>query len=213
MATERQEMSLDSLNLWADEEGRIQSCLIAALNELIAQAIVGVEDKEDPISGKLRPLIIKHGKRLRLISTLHHEASVFESETSAEPSGHPDFQFSFRDKDSEQWDYDVECKLVRVRRTGKAWDYCEHYVADGMKRFASGRYCAGGISGVMIGYVQEGEFVGLLLEINRRSKIENISVIRRPTTWQVKGVTRLKHSLSRKAPKDFALTHLWADLR
>jgi len=208
-------MTLAGLRLWADEEKRIQTCLIAALQELIEQVVVKPEDEEIIVSGKLRPLVVIHSRENRLDWTLHPEASIFADETSAKPSGHPDFQFSRRDTEGNQIDYDVECKLVRINRQGKSWDYCEYYVTGGVvDRFVEGKYCRNLPSGTMIGYVQEGKPSKLLSEINKKVKAAGISVIRKAGKWQNQGVTYLTQRLHRKkTPKDFRLTHLWADLR
>jgi hypothetical protein len=206
-------MGLADLGLWAAEDKRIRACLIAALEELIAMAVVKLDDKEKTVSGKLRPLLLKHRKEQKLGWTLHSEVSVFAEETDADPSGHPDFQLSFIDTDGNQWNYDIECKLVRVKRPNKRWDYCEQYVTHGVERFASGKYGLNPPFGTMIGYVQEGEPPQLLSAINRNAKKANVPHLRVVHDWQAQGITRLIHFLSRRVEKDFRLTHLWADLR
>ncbi len=49
--------------------------------------------------------------------------------------GHPDFRFSNNTPEYDQYDYDIECKLVRVKRKGKSHDYCKYYVTNGIQRF------------------------------------------------------------------------------
>jgi hypothetical protein len=206
-------MGLTSLGLWADEERRVQICLVEALEELISQGTVKADDGELVVSGKLRPFLIVQSRKLDGW-TFHSEASVFAAETDEKPSGRPDFQLSRRDTDGNQIDYDIECKLVRIKRPNKDWNYCEHYVKDGIvDRFATGKYNSSLPSGSMIGYIQEGEPSPLLAAVNHNAKKANIPCLRATYGWRIKGVTHLNQFLSRKALKDFRLLHLWADLR
>lgn len=206
-------MKFTALGLWKQEEQQIQRCLLAALKDLTDQSLVLCDDREDIISGKLRPLISRRRREFRLNPTFHHEVSVFNEDTALEPSGHPDFQFSYADLNGEQWNYDVECKLVRIKRVGKNMNYCRYYVSDGILKFRSRKYCFHGFSGTMIGYVQEGDFQQLLSEINRRGKASGIGLVRRLKSWENSGVTQLSHYLNRVRPKDFRLIHLWVDVR
>ncbi len=207
-------MRLADLGLWADEERRIRDCLVSALQEMIVQEISKPEDDEKTISGKLRPLIVKFRKDKKLLSTFHAEASVFAHFTSADPFGHPDLQFSFIDTGRNQWDYDVECKLVRVKRPVGGHDYCKYYVHQGVvDRFANRKYCPNLRSGTMVGYVQEGEFNELLLTINQQNVKKKASPIKSLDRWKDKGVSWLGQHLIRTDSSDFFLMHLWADLR
>ncbi|MBI4670524.1 MAG: hypothetical protein HY741_02490 [Chloroflexi bacterium] len=206
-------MTFGGLGLWKDEEKKIHDCLAEAVRELQCAGSVSVSADEKTITGKLRPYIEAQRKKLEYW-TLHFEASVFARVSDANPVGHPDIQFSRPFSGGDQWDYDVECKLVRVKRKGKDHDYGEYYVEQGVKdRFISCLYCANVPSGTMLGYVQEGEPQYLLVEINKRLKSAGIRGIRRNGKWQVKGITRLIHSLDRRKAKDFRLHHLWADFR
>jgi len=207
-------MDLAGLGLWEDEEKRIHNCLVDALDELIANAVVEKEDDELIVSGKLRPLLIRHRKEKLPGWTLHPEASVFSGLTDPKPVGHPDFEFSRTDKDGEQWDYHVECKLIRVKRPDKNHDYCDYYVSNGIvDRFLAGKYNPTLPSGTMIGYVQEGVLSELLSAVNKQVKGAGVSTLRVAGSWKAKGTTRITQILSRASPKDFRLTHLWADLR
>lgn len=207
-------MDLANLGLWADEEKRIHECLRFALNELIQQGITEATNTELEVSGQLRPLILRYRKEMKLNWTFQAEASVFDEETNPKPSGHPDIRFSFVATDGEQWDYDIECKLVRIKRSGRTRDYCEQYVSEGIERFASGRYCAQVSSGAMIGYIQEGDQPKLLTAVNKFIRArKHLSSIRRQNTWQTQGITQLTNSFSRTKFAKFRLTHLWADLR
>lgn len=200
------------LHLWADEERKIHKCLIKAIGELQRARTVIASDDEKTITGKLRPYIEMQRKSLDYWTT-HFEASVFVNVTDAKESGHPDIQFS-RSFGEVQWDYDVECKLIRIKRKGKKHDYIDYYVEQGVKdRFLSCLYCKDVPSGAMLGYVQEGEPQYLLVQINKRMKQAGITSIRRRGKWQSKGTTHLSHSLDRRKKKDFQLHHLWADFR
>ena len=207
-------MDWASLQLWAeDEEKRMHTCLVEALQQLIASQSIQPEDGELKISGKLRPYLYQTKKNLKLAWTLHCEASSFEHEDSEKPYGHPDIRFSSNTPDDNQYDYDVECKLVRIKREGKRWDYCQHYIIDGVKRFQEGKYAQSTPPiGAMIGYVQEGELTFLLGLINDESRKNNFDEIILNDSFSVQNVTLLTQQMQRSTDV-YALTHLWADLR
>jgi hypothetical protein len=71
---------------------------------------------------------------------LHPETASFSEENAPKPFGYPDIRFSRNTPDFDQYDYDVECKLVRIKRQGKNHDYCKYYVTDGVSRFQDGIY-------------------------------------------------------------------------
>lgn len=207
-------MDWASLQLWAeDEEKRIHACLVQALQQLVVSQSVEPEDGELKISGRLRPYLYRTKKNLKLIWTLHCEASSFEEADSEKPYGHPDIRFSCNAPDDDQYDYDVECKLVRTKRDGKTWDYCQHYVTDGVKRFEDGKYAQSlPPMGAMIGYVQEGEFSALLNLVNKANNDNRLAAIELHNTFVDKGVTHLSQGLE-KTSGTLYLVHLWADLR
>lgn len=207
-------MDWASLQLWTeDEEKRIHACLIESLRQLIASQVVDLESGELKISGKLRPYLHDTKKKLKLAWTLHPEASSFEHEDAEKPYGHPDIRFSCNTSDNDQYDYDVECKLVRVKREGKSWDYCHHYIVDGVKRFQSGKYAQSlPPMGTMIGYVQEGEFSSLLELINDANRNDGFEDIQLQNTFLDMDVTYLTQRLHRHTDS-FVVTHFWADLR
>ncbi len=207
-------MDWASLQLWTeDEEKRIHACLIEALRRLIAVQVVDPENGELKISGKLRPYLYRIKKELRLAWTLHCEASSFENEDAEKPYGHPDIRFSCNTSDDDQYDYDVECKLIRVKREGKSWDYCHHYVVDGVKRFQSGRYAQSlPPLGTMIGYVQEGELLSLLDLVNDANRNNGFDELQLQNAFLEKDVTYLTQHLQGSV-HPFNVTHLWADFR
>jgi hypothetical protein len=207
-------MDWASLQLWAeDEEKRIHTCLVEALQQLVVSQSVRPENGELKISGKLRPYLYRTKKKLKLAWTLHCEASSFENEESEKPYGHPDIRFSSNTPGDDQYDYDVECKLVRVKRQGKDHDYCKYYVTNGVKRFQDGIYAQSLPSmGAMIGYVQEGEFTFLLGLVNDESRKNNFDEIILSDSFSEQAVTVLTQQLRRSANM-CTLTHLWADLR
>lgn len=207
-------MTWASLNLWARvEEGKIHACIIEALVELINSKTVNVEDEEVVVSGKLRPILYKIKKGKSLAWTLHPEASSFKGATDPKPYGHPDFRLSGNTAEYDQYDYDVECKLVRVKRKGKNWDYCEHYVVDGIKRFQVCKYAQSlPPMGTMIGYVQEGDIKNLLGTVNSIALYEGSNNIVVKGAIVAGGVTQMFQQLVR-ITDSFTLRHMWADLR
>ena len=207
-------MDWASLQLWAeDEEKRIHTCLVEALQQLVAGQSVNPEDGEHKISGKLRPHLYRTKKNLKLASMLQFEASSFAEEESEKPFGHPDIRFTYNMPDYDQYDYDVECKLVRVKRQGKDHDYCKYYVTNGVKRFQDSIYAQSlPPMGAMIGYIQEGEFVSLLGLVNDESRKNNFDEIILNDSFTEQNVALLTQQLQRSTDV-CALTHLWADLR
>ena len=207
-------MDWASLQLWTeDEEKRIHTCIADALRQLIVSQKVDPENGELHISGKLRPYLSRAKKKFKLAWTLQYEASSFENEDAEKPYGHPDIRFSCNSLDDDQYDYDVECKLVRIKRDGKSWDYCHHYIADGVKRFQTGKYAQSlPPMGAMIGYVQEGDFVSLLRLVNDANRNAGFEDIQLQNTFLEKDVTYLTQQLRRHADS-FVVTHFWADFR
>ena len=207
-------MTWSSLNLWAkDEEPKIHSLIVEALTLLANSKAVNSEDEELTVSGKLRPILYKVKKERDLVWTLQPEASSFEGITDPKPWGHPDFRLSGITPEFDQYDYDIECKLVRVQRKGKNLDYCQHYVTDGIKRYQVGKYAQSSPPmGTMIGYMQEGDIQTLL------GVVDGIALRECSTNIHVKGpivlggVTQMSQKLVR-AVDSFILYHMWVDLR
>lgn len=201
------------LKLWADEEQHIQKCLQEALYQLIARHIVKATDGEKTITGKFRPILKSVRKEKKLEWTFHPETSAFMNVTDADPVGHPDIRFSRLDKDNNQYDYDIECKLVRLKRQGKAWDYCSQYINEGVVRYINGKYAQSEPPmGTMLGYIQEGEISALLDKINKKVTNKDLSLIKLHGSVINKGVTTLSQKVKRRHYK-FILSHLWADFR
>ena len=144
---------------------------------------------------------------------MHSEASCFLNEDDPKPIGHPDFRFSGNALNEEQYDYDIECKLVRIKRLGKDWDYCEHYVKDGVQRFQDGKYAQlVPAMGTMIGYLQEGDEALLVQFVNVAAKNSNLGPINFTDKFAYKDVSLLSQFLQRP-DGSLNLHHLWADLR
>jgi len=206
-------MSWALLKLWDEEEKHIHQCIVKALRRLIYSRSVNSSDNELIISGKLRPLLHRVCKEMRLSWTLHSEASSFEKIDEPKPIGHPDFRFSAKTPEYEQYDYDIECKLVRVKRKGKSWDYCKNYVTNGVQRFQNRKYAQSQPPmGTMIGYVQEGCIVLLLNLVNDKNREQGLDKIRLNNAIQNGDVTHLSQDLQQDV-ETFVLTHFWADLR
>ncbi|MCI0691600.1 hypothetical protein L0337_06275 [candidate division KSB1 bacterium] len=206
-------MTWVSLNLWADEEKRILTCLTEALQQLIVKRIVNSTDEEKTITGKLRPILRNIRKLKGLAWTLQFEVSSFEQDDDSEPIARPDIRFTFNDPEYNQCDYDVECKLVRVNRLEADTDYCYNYVRKGVLRYQSGRYAQSfPPMGAMLGYVQEGKFLPLLETINEKARYQKLDVIKINGAFKEGGVSYLTQHLQRSAD-GFVLSHLWADFR
>ena len=202
------------LELWAaEEEKRIHVWIVEALRCLIHSQCVNSIDDELLISGKLRKFLYRVKKDMNLVWTLQPEGSSFEAVDAPRPIGHPDFIFSGNTPEYEQYDYHVECKLVRVKRKGKSLDYCEHYITNGVQRFQNRKYAQSQPPmGTMIGYVQEGCIILLLNSINDKNKEQGLDDIRLNDAIKNGDVTHLSQNLQRNT-EGFVLYHLWADLR
>ena len=207
-------MAWASLKLWAeDEEKRIHKCIVEALHRLIHNQGVSCRNDELFISGKLRPFLYSVRKEMKLSWTIQPEASSFRKRDDRQAFGHPDIRFSGSTPEYEQYDYDIECKLVRIKRQGKNWDYCEHYVTDGVQRFQKRKYAQSfPPMGAMIGYVQEGDILILLDLVNDSVEKQGIDKIRLKSPINNGDVSLLAQHL-RRDNDDFVLSHMWADLR
>ncbi|MDQ3006114.1 MAG: hypothetical protein M3R47_12135 [Chloroflexota bacterium] len=207
-------MGWEHLRLWANvEEQRIRQCILEALYRLIESRQVSPQDNELSISGKLRPFLEKRKKELRLAWTFHSEASCFAKPDAPKPIGHPDFRFSQNTPDDNQYDYDIECKLVRIKRQGKTRDYCEQYVTDGIHRFQSRKYAQSSPHmGTMIGYLQEGDTLQLLELVNATVNNQGWNQLDLVQVVNNQRVTHLNQHILRE-DEGFILIHLWADVR
>lgn len=212
-------MSWEVLKLWADEEQKIQSCLKEALQQLTDANLICTTDEEKFITGKLRPFISRLKKKKNLIGTLQPEASVFANEDDSDPFGHPDLRFAWVDHTGEDFNYDVECKLVRIQKPDAGTDYCYNYVKDGILRYHTGKYAQSSPPmGTMLGYVQEGELEFLLVTINEKILYQQqkhyprLRPIILTDAFQNCGVSSLTQPIHRDTA-EFVLLHLWADFR
>jgi hypothetical protein len=197
-----------SLGLWEDEEKQIHQCLKSALKRLIKQKIVTPMDTENSITERLyNPHIEETSKKYIPGWTTHAQA------TSYSPLIHPDLRFSRRDTKQNQYNYDVECKLLRVKKTTSETDYCYQYVVEGIQRYKSGYYARNlPVMGTMLGYIQNGDIQSHIDVVNDKATYQGITTIQLSNKVVKAGVTFLSHSLSRDT-NGFTLFHLWADFR
>jgi|GEM_PF-1178889 len=211
-------MTLTSLNLWADEEQRIHECLKEALRQLVAEQSVLSTDEEKVVTGKLRPFINRVKKHNRLNWTFHPESSSFEKEDDPESVGHPDIRFSRHDTEYNQYDYDVECKLIRVKRPDAKTDYCYNYVKKGVLRYHSEKYAQSSPAmGTMLGYIQAGDIPSLFKTIKQKiryqqKKRRGLNMIKLNGKFKDGDISQLTQYL-RRGTDDFELFHIWADFR
>ena len=208
-------MSLASLNLWADEQRRIHQCLIESLQQLIIKQTVTLTDEEKAITGKFRPILRRTRKFIGLTNwSLQFEASSFESEEDPDPFAHPDIRFTTLDIEGDQYDYDIECKLVRIKRVDAKTDYCYHYVKEGVLRYQLNKYAQSlPPMGTILGYVQEGETLALLKTINQKAKYQRLDELILNGVVTDRGISHLTQRLKRGNDQGFTLHHLWADFR
>lgn len=203
-----------SLKLWADgEEKELHACIVEALQRLAESSNIKADDDEPQVTGKLRPFLYQVRKKKHLAWTLHFEASSFFEVTDPIPSGHPDIRFSGKAPDSEQYDYDIECKLVRIKRIGKSRDYCKAYVVNGIRRYQNCTYAASlPAMGAMVGYVQEGNFCRLFEAIQQEVTRQKFGSLNVQEWFAFGGISKLTELLTRTNDQ-LLLNHIWIDLR
>ena len=171
-------MTWASLDLWADEEQRIHKCLREALERLIKQDVVRAADEENLITRRLEPSMRLVSKEQGLDWTIHFQASSYGDEDDPDPVIHPDLRMSRRDTDHEQYDYDVEAKLIRVKRENASTDYCYNYVKKGVVRYQLGTYAQSKPPmGTVLGYIQEGEIASLIATVNDKAKYQSLNLL------------------------------------
>lgn len=206
-------MTWQSLDLWAeDEEKRLHNCLKEALLRLIDSKRIKPHNDELFISGKLRPFLYSVKKEMKLAWTLQPEASTFKRIDAPKVYGHPDIRFAITTPDYDDYNYDIECKIVRVKREGKSRDYCKLYVTDGIQRFQNRKYAQSfPPMGAMIGYVQEGEIFPLLDLVNKENINQGLNELKFGCLFRLCNVISWTQHLQRKID-DFVLNHMWADL-
>jgi hypothetical protein len=202
-----------SLGLWEDEEKQIHQCLQSALQQLISQKVITINDEENLITKHLYAHIQKISKQLRLNWTTHPQASSYDEDASSEPAIHPDIRFSRRDTEHDQYDYDVECKLVRIAREGTSTDYCYNYIKHGVMRYHLGHYARSfPAMGTILGYIQDGDIENLFDTINDKAIYQRLSKLEVKGKIRKGGITTFDQKISRN-PETFTLFHLWADFR
>lgn len=198
-------MGFFDLDLWKQEEIRIQTCIEEALINLLQEGEVKADEIEDSISGKLYHHLIRAKKKHRLVPNAKRQIAVYDENNEVTPIGYPDFGFVWNDTEYNQIEYHVECK--RLSCTKKA--HCKDYVKKGIKRYQDSLYSKNQFSGTMIGYIQEGDCEYILNNVNISAKEISISQLALIGDWKRKGVSKLDHKLSR--PEQFSLFHYWAD--
>ena len=181
---------------------------------LIRSKSISQGDKETVVSGKLREILYAVKKEMKIVWSFHAEASCFADEDGPDPCSHPDFRFTGHTPDSDQYEYDIECKLVRVKRSGKSHNYCKYYVNNGIQRFQDGNTYAQSAPpmGIMIGYVQEGDIFYLLQIINTEAIKKGFNQIESHQEIKSDSVSKLYQDINRTSAH-FTLHHLWVDLR
>lgn len=207
-------MTWPSLNLWAEEEEkRLHTCLREALHKLIDSKRIKPHHDEPSISGKLRPFLYSVKKKMKLAWTLQPESSTFNKVDDSKPIGHPDIRFAGNTPDYDDYNYDIECKLVRVKRSKKGTDYCKLYVTEGIQRFQDRKYAQSfPPMGAMIGYVQEGNIFVLLDLINIKIINQGFNELKFDSLFKLCKIISWNQHLKRERD-NFVLHHMWADLR
>lgn len=198
-----------SLGLWHDEEKEIHKCLQAALKLLISKKVIASTDEENTVTEHLYKHIQKTSKKYVAGSgwTVHAQA------TSCGPLVHPDLRFSRRDKKQNQYDYDVECKLLRAKKLNPSTDYCYEYVVEGIKRYESGYYARNRpVMGTMLGYVQDGVVKDLINTVNDKVNYQGLNKLQMKGRIRKGSITTFDQEISRNT-EIFTLFHFWADFR
>lgn len=223
---------LKGKDFWKNREERILAVLIEAL--LLLTRKTPLLDHEDLISRELSLYI-------REVNARHIEEGkgvepgpFFQANNQPDPDDlnfvsrevkKPDFQwglFNASQTDPRKRDcyFVIECKrLGSPTKKSPNRSFNKAYVTEGLIRFITEEhgYAKGETSAVMIGYVQDMEFDDILKEVN--DEITKISVISVPNLlspiigWKKNDINQLEHTFIRVINSNFALKHLWVDLR
>ena len=220
--------SLRQIRYWENHERRVLAVLVLALQRLAANNTL--PSKEDPLNRRLYFCILEAIRELsqqgvRFTTYPMYEASnqpdADDEERAARERKRPDFQFGYIDhqepdarRSAKQ--YVVECK--RLGDSGRAsWVLNSNYVQNGVLRFfhAGHGYGKGGITGAMIGYVQNMSPESILEAVNEAAQKNDLPKLTLASRegWQHGDVNRLDHQFKRNVPPSpFAIRHLWLDL-
>jgi len=217
-------------SLWQRHATAVLRVFRLALTELGSESSLPV--KEEDLDAMLHSKIaeafqrIPHAEKPRGFHVVPQAVnwSVHSDDLNAEWTGKkPDFKWRMHNDDpmatTEELtrDFDIESKRLGLP-TSRTWVLTEKYVTNGIARFlsASHRYGNGVDSGAMIGYVQDSDPATILAEVNdhiaeAKHAIPPIS-FPEPESQPVMA-TQQKLTRSEVSPANFALHHLWVDLR
>jgi len=195
--------------------------------ELLADENDLIGDENEPVlSRKLSFMVLKALRDVDPKGLLGHptrEAENLPDPESTEVQPHeakrPDYQWIHDDRSVSDARFALRSLCIECKRLGRptssGWKLNENYVNHGIDRFRSPewKYGFGVKDGAMIGFVQNMEFEEILSEIN--DLLPSISTISLSSSgWQPGGLSWLNSNLQRSfRPNEFALTHLWIDLR
>lgn len=210
----------DFSKLWERHEALYRGVFIAALNEL---SVTEEQCKhEDDISEALCPVlrnICFLDKNNPLLPQWERPIAPVSGDAlkGGKNATRPDFTCSLVDvfavtPEMHEIPLHIECKRLGVKKG--SWDLNKNYVEHGVKRFDSlvHEYGKSAPSGIMVGYIIDGDKDDILIVVNRYLLGMGFSRITFLLTTRVKSCDTI---ICRKTiePKDFKLIHIWADLR
>lgn len=211
---------------WQAEAALFQRMCVVALIELRADA--AREHAEPDLNRTLGKMLVRARYRLEQQGVVIAGQIVAEAQSIPDytkPRNEkrekkiPDFQYVFQDTrncsmDASQQAVVAECK--RLDKPEKGREYTELYVERGVNRFIDPdwAYAEGCPAAIMLGYLQGLEPEKALKEVNASLGDLSIDAIIQNGSWRKDGVTQLEHAFTRQPkPQNFALVHLWIDLR
>lgn len=221
---------ITDIPFWENYETRIRNLFLNALVLLRNRNFENI-DNEDSISIILLEVLRdandelnKHDDGLDSLPVFNapYQAQEILNQYLEEPLKvpKPDFQielhdyFAIRSSDKYLY-YVIECKRIGIKHANN--NLCNDYVTEGIDRYTETTHYYGinCPSGIMIGYIQNSNYLNILNEITKVTEKKNIEKLRISNNqWPQKGLVELSHMLIRTYPMTpFKLIHLWISLK
>ena len=217
---------LADLPLWERHEQRVLAVLRAALRRLPTKQLLGDEGR---LNRELYFLLREVNKENRNSGSdlWLDEMPIWEARSPPTPDTEdsvsekkiPDLQWRYEDHQEQdarrsERTFVIECKRLGAP-SNAGWRFNEHYVDDGVRRFAhpDWRYGKNVASGAMAGYVESMTPEEIVADVNGTLGALGVPALKLP---QVAGdsLTEMEHSFDRSFRiSPFLLVHLWIDIR
>lgn len=222
---------ISRLKTWEKFQCSVIEVVEEALSQIAKAPPVRRDANEDELNMILHRALVDAYKKFFSLGKY-----TFESGHAKEANNQPDFGDDYRDKRLHkrpdfQWsmiDYlavdpnfserrvVLECKRIGNPKKGR--EFSKLYVENGVLRFINKDhgYAQNEALALMIGYLQTSCGKNMISEVNSflRTSHGLSEIVLENSTWNVRGVTRLSHELTRSfGVSPILLRHLWVDIR